>query len=449
MRWRSGPASSTLPAGRGVSNQLTLKLLALAVLVAAAAILTGAEAAFFSLGRVRLRKLAGSAGEARSPLIERPHDLLVTILVGITVINIGAAALAATLAEDVFGTRYGLLAEIIGMILILTTFGEVLPMTFAVKYPEEFLTLARGPVAWLSVILKPVRSTLGALTTLTVRIIGSERLAQPELSEEELRTLVDVGASEGVVEREEREMIHKVFELEDTLVRSVMVPRTDMFCLDVDIPSETILPALRENLHSRVPVYEGSIDVIVGILYTKDLLPYLDGLPADFDLRSQLHPPYFVPESKRADVLLQEFQAKKLHMAIVVDEYGGTAGLVALEDLLEELVGEIVDEYDEPERLIQKLDATTFRVAGKLPIDELNAVTGLALSNKAYDTVGGWVLDLFGRVPRKAERLVTPELTVVVEKVERTRVVEVVVHLHRRAEGEARSEERRVGKECE
>src|SRR5438128_3516875 len=429
MRWRSGPASSTLPAGRGVSNQLTLKLLALAVLVAASAILTGAEAAFFSLGRARLRKLAGSAGEARSPLIERPHDLLVTILVGITVINIGAAALAATLAEDVFGTRYGLLAEIIGMILILTTFGEVLPMTFAVKYPEEFLTLARGPVAWLSVILKPVRSTLGALTTLTVRIIGSERLAQPELSEEELRTLVDVGASEGVVEREEREMIHKVFELEDTLVRSVMVPRTDMFCLDVETPVAEILPALREQLHSRVPVFEGSIDVIVGVLYTKDLLPHVRGLPADFDLRSKLHPPYFVPESKRADALLQEFQAKKLHIAVVVDEYGGTAGLVTLEDLLEELVGEISDEYDEPERLIQKIDARTYRVAGKLPVDELNAATGLAISNESYDTVGGWVLDLFGRVPRKGERVETPELSVTVEKVERTRVIEVLISL--------------------
>src|SRR3989475_454065 len=295
MRWRSGPASSTLPAGRGVSNQLTLKLLALAILVAASAVLTGAEAAYFSLGRARLRKLTGSTSEARSPLIERPHDLLVTLLVGITVINIGAAALAATLAEDVFGVRYGLLVEIIGMILILTTFGEVLPMTFAVKCHEQFLPLARGRVAWLSFILKPVRSTLGALTTLTVHLIGSERqAAQPELSEEELRTLVDVGAKEGVVEREEREMIHKVFELEDTLVRSVMVPRTDMFCLDLDTPSDQILPALRENLHSRVPVYEGSIDVIVGILYTKALLAYLDGLPADFDLRTQLHPPYFV-----------------------------------------------------------------------------------------------------------------------------------------------------------
>src|SRR4029434_4843812 len=137
---------------------------------------------------------------------------------------------------------------------------------------------------------------------------------------------------------------------------------------------EEILPALRENLHSRVPVFEGSIDVIVGNLYTKDLLPYVpSALPPDFDLRAHRHPPYFVPESKRADALLQEFQAKKLHLAIVVDEYGGTAGLVALEDLLEELVGEIADEYDEPERLIQRLDASTFRVSGKLPVADLNA----------------------------------------------------------------------------
>jgi putative hemolysin len=282
-----------------------------------------------------------------------------------------------------------------------------------------------------------VRALLGGLTALTVRLVGSERGAGPELSEEELRTLVDVGASEGVVEREEREMIHKVFELEDTLVRSVMVPRTDMFCLDVETPVGEILPALREHLHSRVPAYEGSIDAIIGILYTRELLPYIGGLPADFDLRAHLHPPYFVPESKRADALLQEFQAKKLHMAIVVDEYGGTAGLVSLEDVLEELVGEIADEFDEPERLIQRVDATTFRVAGKLPIDELNAATGLSISSEAYDTVGGWVLDLFGRVPRKTERKETPELVVTVEKVERTRVVEVLVVLRKPASREA------------
>ena len=421
-----------------MSDGVLARLLALGMLVVCSAVFTGAEAAYFSLGRARLRRLAQRQAGDTTPekLIDRPHDLLVTLLVAITVINIGASALAADIADEVFGHRLGLAVQILGTILILTTFGEVLPMTLAVKSPERFLAFVHRPVAWLGTLLAPVRLALGGLTALTVRLAGHERREGPELTEEELRTLVDVGASEGIVEREEREMIHKVFELEDTLVRSVMVPRTDMFCLDIETPADTILPALREHLHSRVPVYEGSIDVIIGILYTKDLLPHVGGLPAGFDLRAHLHPPYFVPESKRADGLLQEFQAKKLHLAIVVDEYGGTAGLVSLEDLLEELVGEIQDEFDEPERLLQRVDATTFRVAGKLPIDELNAATGLHLSNEGYDTVGGWVLDLFGRVPRKAERMETPELSVTVEKVERTRIVEVLVALRRPASEE-------------
>jgi CBS domain containing-hemolysin-like protein len=421
-----------------VSEHLTLRLATLAALIVCSAILTGAEAAYFSLGRARLRRMAGERREGHpARLIERPNELLVTLLVGITLINIGAAAIAAPIAEELFGARYGLLVEMLGMILLITTFGEVLPMTLAVKYPEPFLRLVNRPVAWLGVLLTPVRAVLGGLTTLTLRVLGRDSTARAELSEEELRTLVDVGASEGIVEREEREMIHKVFELEDTLVRALMVPRTDMFCLDLETPVPEILPALREHLHSRVPVYEGSIDVIVGVLYTKDLLPHLGGLPPDFDLRARLHPPYFVPESKRADTLLQEFQAKRLHMAIVVDEFGGTAGLVSLEDLLEELVGEIADEYDEPERLIHRVDETTYRVSGKLPIDELNAVTGLAISDEAYDTVGGWVLDLFGRVPRKAERVETPEFTVIVEKMERTRIVEVLLSLRKPAPKEA------------
>jgi putative hemolysin len=419
---------------------MTLKLIVLGALVICSGLLTGAEAAYFSLGRNRLRRLTANAEEgAPAPLIERPHELLVTLLVGITLVNIAAAAIAATVAVELFGERFGLAVEIVVMILVLTTFGEVLPMTIAVKRPEAFLAVARRPVAWLGVVFTPVRVALGTLTTVTLRLVGGrESSHQPELTEDELRTLVDVGAREGVVEREEREMIHKVFQLEDTQVRAVMVPRTDMFCLDVKTPPGQILPTLREGLHSRVPVYEGSIDVIVGILYTKDLLPYVaSGLPDDFVLRAHLHPPYFVPESKRADHLLQEFQAKRLHLAIVVDEFGGTAGLVALEDLLEELVGEIADEYDEPERLVQRLDAKTFRIAGKLPIDELRALTGLAVSDANYDTVGGWVLDLFGRVPRKAERVETPEFTVTVEKVERTRVVEVVVTLRKPTAGEA------------
>ena len=415
-----------------MGDLIVLDLAVLALLIAFSAMLNGAEAAYFSLGRARLKRMkeGTEASHAPIPLIDRLNELLVTLLVGITIIDIGASALAALLAERVVGPRWAILVETVVMVLLLTTFAEVLPMTIAVKRPEQFLAVAGRPVAWLGALVKPVRPLLAGLTELVVRLIGrGDRRPEPELTEDELRTLVDVGTSEGVVERAEREMIHKVFELEDTLVRSVMVPRTDMFCLDVTTPVGQILPALREHLHSRVPVYERSIDVIVGILYTKDLLPYVAGLPPEFDLRAHLHPPYFVPESKRADALLHEFQAKKLHLAIVVDEYGGTAGLVTLEDLLEELVGEIADEYDEPERLIHRVDASTFRVAGKLSIEALNSAAGLAISSEGYDTVGGWVLDLFGRVPREGERVSRGDVTVTVEKVERTRVIEVLVTL--------------------
>ena len=415
-----------------MDKRLLLELLGLGALLLVSALLSGAEAAYFSLGRTRLKELAEQEGRTPGPLVpllKQPHELLVTLLVGITVVNIGASALAATIAEQLFGS-IGLAIAIASMVFLLTVFGEVLPMTLAVEHPLRFAAWVSRPVGWLSVALKPIRIGLGTFTALTLRVVGSERAnGQPEISEEELRTLVDVGAREGVVERSEREMIHKVFELEDTLVREVMVPRPDMFCLDVATPPDRLLPLLREQLHSRVPVFEDTVDQIVGVLYTKDLLPHVGGLLPSFDLRPHLHPPYFVPESKRADALLREFQAKKLHLAIVVDEYGGTAGLVTLEDLLEELVGEIRDEYDEDERLIQRVSPQSFRISGRLPIDELNAATGLQVPNESFDTVGGWVLDLFGRVPHKGEKKEADGVRVTVEKVERTRVLEVLVTL--------------------
>jgi putative hemolysin len=424
-----------------MDNETLFELMGLGVLLLCSALLTGAEAAYFSLGRARLKELAEEEGKEPgplAPLLKQPHELLVTLLVGITLVNIAASAMAASIAGRLFGAS-GLFVAIPTMIFLLTVIGEVLPMTLAVEHPRRFSVWANRPVGWLSVLLSPIRVGLGAFTALTLRLVGSERRAgEPAISEEELRTLVDVGAREGIVDRTEREMIHKVFELEDTLVRAVMVPRPDMFCLDVTTPPVELLDLLREQLHSRVPVFEDNIDQIVGVLYTKDLLPYLHGLPPDFDLRARLHPPYFIPESKRADALLRELQAKKLHLAIVVDEYGGTAGLVTLEDLLEELVGEIRDEFDEEERLIQKIDRRSFRVSGKLPIDELNAAAGLDIPKASFDTVGGWVLDLFGRVPHKGERKQTESVTVAVEKVERTRVVEVLVTLRDGAQrGEA------------
>ncbi len=412
-----------------MDRALVLGLLGLAILLGFSALLNGAEAAYFSLGRLRLRRLADTpeVTDTLTPLLTHPHDLLVTLLVGITLIDIGASALAAFVAEQIFG-RWGLAVAIGTMLFLTTVFTEILPMTLALENPRRFAAWVSRPVGWLSVVLRPVRGLFAGLTALTLRTLGGER-REPLLTTEELRTLVDVSAREGVVDRDEREMIHKALELEDILVRAVMIPRPDMFCLELSTPPQQMLEALRENLHSRVPVYAGTIDQIVGILYTKELLPYARGLPPEFDLRAHLHPPYFVPESKRVHALLKELQAKKLRMAVVVDEYGSTSGLVTIEDILEELVGEIADEFDEVERLIQAVDARTFRVSGKLPIDELNQATGMALSSESYTTVAGWVLDLFGRIPHRGERIETPEATVSVERVERTRVVEVLLTL--------------------
>ncbi len=420
-----------------MDSAVALGLLGLALLLSISALLNGAEAAYFSLGRLRLRRLADTAEalDPLAPLLTRPHDLLVTLLVGITLIDIGAPALASFVAERLFG-RWGLAVAIGAMLFLTTVFTEVLPMTLALENPGRVAGWVSRPVAWLSILLTPVRGLFARLTALTLRALGGER-QEPLLTTQELRTLVDVSAREGVVDRDEREMIHKALELEDTLVRAVMVPRPDMFCLELPTPPQQLLESLRENLHSRVPVYTENIDQIVGILYTKELLPYVRGLPLDFDLRARLHPPYFVPESKRVHALLRELQAKKLHMAIVVDEYGSTSGLVTLEDILEELVGEISDEFDEVERLIQAVDARTFRVSGKLPIDELNQATGMTLSSESYSTVGGWVLDLFGRIPHRGERVEIPAGTVVVERVERTRVVEVLLTLGTPARGKA------------
>jgi CBS domain containing-hemolysin-like protein len=195
------------------------------------------------------------------------------------------------------------------------------------------------------------------------------------------------------------------------------------------MPPEALLPEVRAHLHHRVPVYDGSLDNVVGILSTKDLLPYHRGLPSDFELRRLLRPPYFVPQTKRADALLREFQAKKLRTAIVVDEYGGTAGLVTLEDILEEVVGEIRDEFESEERLAQMVDERTYRVAAKMPITEFNALTDLAVSDENFDTVGGWVLDLFGRVPHRGESIESGGVRVTVEKIQRTRILEVLVRL--------------------
>ncbi|MFQ5520517.1 MAG: CNNM domain-containing protein, partial [Candidatus Methylomirabilia bacterium] len=231
-----------------MSAAVLLGLLGLVILLGGSALLNGAEAAYFSLGRLRARRRTDSpeAADQLASLISRPHDLLVTLLVGITLIGIGASALAAFVAGELFA-KWGLAVAIGAMIFLTTVFTEVLPMTLALDHPQRFATRVSRLVAWLSILLTPVRFVLGGLTKLTLKTLGSSERNEPFLTTDELRTLVDVGAREGVVERDEREMIQKALVLEDTLVRAIMVPRPDMVCLEVSTPPQQILGAIREH----------------------------------------------------------------------------------------------------------------------------------------------------------------------------------------------------------
>ena len=434
-----------------MTTLVLLRALLVAVLIFLNAFFVAAEFALVSVRDTRIQQLieAGRIGARTVQKLHRNIDgVLNAVQFGITIASLGLGwagePFVAHLLEGVIGNLpYGRVLSFTFAFILITylhvILGEVVPKSVALQRPERVALAVAAPMDVFMTLVKPFLVVMSGSARLVLRLFGSPRMGEgSQHSPEEIRLIATASRRVGLLPEQQEEMLHRVLDLSDVLVREIMVPRTRIFSLSADITLEEAMSKVVEEQHSRVPVFEGSIDVIVGVLYTKDLLPYVaTGLPADFDLRANLHPPYFVPESKRADALLQEFQAKKLHMAIVVDEYGGTAGLVALEDLLEELVGEIADEYDEPERLIQRLDGSTFRVSGKLPVDDLNTATGLRISNEAYDTVGGWVLDLFGRVPRKSERRETPELIVTVEKVERTRVVEVLIALRKPVSTEA------------
>jgi CBS domain containing-hemolysin-like protein len=280
---------------------------------------------------------------------------------------------------------------------------------------------------------------LDLLTQLLGSAFGAD-VDKFNLSEKELRTLVDVGEEKGALLKEEKEMIHGIFELHGTVVREIMVPRTDMVCLEKDSSLTTVLNVVKEKMHSRIPVYDDTVDNIVGILYIKDLLPFIRKRnTSDFKLEKLVRPAYYVPEQKKINELLREFQAQKIHMAIVVDEYGGTSGLVTLEDVIEEIVGEIQDEYDKEAPLIEKINDHTFLVDGSMAIDEINEELNLDLpTEEGVDTLAGFLLGQFGSVPKPKEKITYNGYEFVIEKATKKRIQKVRLILKKRNNAENR-----------
>ncbi|APQ95210.1 CBS domain protein [Clostridium botulinum] len=288
---------------------------------------------------------------------------------------------------------------------ITLVFGELFPKRIALQKSETIALFSVRPILYVSKITVPFVKLLSASTNILVRLVGLDNEGLDEkVSKEEIKSLVEVGQENGVINEKEKEMINSIFEFDDKLADEVMTPRTEVYLIDIEKPLKEYLDELIEERYSRIPVYEGSIDNIIGILYMKDFLGEArkHGFE-NVDIRSILHPAYFVPETKNIDDLFKELQAFKKHMAILIDEYGGFSGIVSIEDLIEEVMGNIEDEYDEDEPAIKKIDNDIFIIDGMVSIDDFNDYFNIDIESQDYDTINGFLIDLLGRIPMSAE----------------------------------------------
>lgn len=384
---------------------MLLTLGGLIVLLILSAFFSGSETALFSLGKLRLRRMK-QGGDPRAGLIERmlarPSRLLISILLGNMFVNILASSLATVLFISLV-TRRGELIAFVSMSVVILIFGEITPKFLAVGRPSLFASAVVTPLFFFSKLVAPAVRFLEMSTNTIIGLLEGNREARaPAPTQEELMTVVELSHREGIVDRVEREMILRVFEFMDLPVEEVMTPRTEIFSLNVRTRPSKARGLLKERGFSRVPVYRKSPDNIVGILFAKDLVAKMFASPGT-SLKRYLHNPYFVPESKRLGPLLREFQKNRIHLAIVIDEHGTLSGLVTMEDLLEEIVGEIVDRKERLQAEYQLLDKNTMVVAGSMELDEFNQVFRTKLIHPNYKTVAGYVIGNLGQIPGEGD----------------------------------------------
>ena len=406
-----------------------LALLVVAVLWLFSGVLALAETSFTRVSRIRLVAL-DEEGDKRARrvlrLMDHPEQTLNSILLLVLGSQMIGATLLGTVLEPTLGAA-GVAVGIVVEIVVVFTLFEVVPKTFALQHTERS-ALGVSPLLVFLTGFWPLRMlTRGFIGLANVVLPGKGLRHGPFVTEQEILTMADVAAQESAIETEERELIHSIFEFGDTVVREVMLPRPDMVTVETDATvDEAIATAIRAG-KSRVPAYEDTNDNIVGLVFLKDLVARSTEGAGSEPVRQSLRSAHFVPESKRVAELLREMQTEKFHMAIVVDEYGGTAGLVTMEDLLEEIVGEITDEYDVDEPTVERLPSGAWRVPGRTQIDEVNELLDVDLPDEEWDTVGGLVFNTLGHVPVEGERLTVDGLEFSAERIQGRRIVSVLI----------------------
>ncbi len=404
----------------------------LILLLLLSAFFSSAETAMTTVNKIRIKTLADEENKRAQTLLiilEHSGKMLSAILIGNNVVNLSASALATSLALRLFGrASIGIVTGILTLLVLI--FGEITPKTLATIHSEK-LALSYSSIIWnMMRILTPVIFLVEQLSMLFLRLLRIDAKAgENAMTEEELLTLVDMSHEDGVIESEEREIIYNVFEFGDAQAKDVMVPRVDMVSVSLDDTYDTVVSIFRKEKFTRLPVYENDRDNIVGILNVKDLLFLEDR--KNFHISSILYEPYFTYEFKKISELLMEMREKSVSLTIVLDEYGTAVGMITLEDLLEELVGEIRDEYDEDEKnLIQSLNDREYLIEGSMKLDDINDALGLHLESEEYDSIGGYIIEKLDHLPAEGETVQTENgLVLRVEDMDKNRIDKVYLRL--------------------
>ncbi|MBI5399367.1 HlyC/CorC family transporter [Candidatus Saganbacteria bacterium] len=408
-------------------------LILLAILIALSAFFSLSETAIVSLSRLRVNRLIEQKVRGAKILSEikaKPAEMLSTILIGNNVANITASALATALViqfcEQHGWQRIGLAVGIATgiMTLLILAFGEIIPKTIALHRAEK-VSLSVAPVILvLEIIIRPVAYTIGFFIRPFIYLFGGQAPEHgPFITEEEIRLILAAGEKEGVIEEEERQMITSIFEFGDTIAREVMTPRPDIAAISSDNNLDEAKNLIIESGHSRLPIYESNLDNIIGVIYAKDVLKSAP----ETSLKDIMRPAIFVPETKKVSELLHEMQVARTHMAVIVDEYGVSAGLVTMEDLIEEIIGEIHDEFEREEKMIEKIEPNIFIVDGRMSLSDVNERLQIALpvEEQAVDTLGGFVFAQLGKAPSVGQNIRLEKLLLSVERIHRRRITRV------------------------
>lgn len=413
-------------------------LIILLVLLILSAFFSGSEVAFFSLNKKTLKELKEDNSLLSRyilSLLEFPRRLLITVLIGNTFVNVLASIVAVTLAINIAG-EYGvsidlmLLVQIVLLTILILIFGEISPKVWANKNPLLFSKIVVVPLYWLSVLIYPVSKILADIMKVTTSKLRTNK-SKGALNSTELTELAELSVEKGSLEEDEHELINGLVSFKTVTVREVMTPRVDISAISVNTSYSELTRIITESGHSRIPLYENDLDNIIGIIYAKDLLKIIgrEREQKELSLRRIARETIFVPETKLISELMREFQSKNLHVGIVVDEYGGTSGLISLEDILEEIVGEIRDEYDVEETPITKIDENNYMLIGKVDIDELNELLGEEFSSESddYDTVGGFILNQAGNIPEAGYKFTKNGYSFTVKEIINRRIRKVLV----------------------